>query len=81
MLLFIFECISTLPLFLFVCYWLFNPFPNRSSKLKHFADDNFKFDEMQKVLQKGLWEKGEIAYYEQFLLFPLCFQKICTADS
>ena len=24
--------------------------------------------------------KGEIARYEQFLLFPLCFQKICTAD-
>ena len=24
--------------------------------------------------------KGEIARYEQFLLFPPCFQKICTAD-
>ena len=22
--------------------------------------------------------KGEIARYEQFLLFPLCFQKTCT---
>ena len=24
--------------------------------------------------------KGEIAPYEQFLLFPQCFQKACTAD-
>ena len=24
---------------------------------------------------KTLWGKGEIARYEQFLLFPLCFQK------
>ena len=29
---------------------------------------------------KTLWEKGEIARYEQFLLFPQCFQKTCTAD-
>ena len=25
--------------------------------------------------------KGEIARYEQFLLFPQCFQKACTADT
>ena len=25
--------------------------------------------------------KGEIAPYEQFLLFPQCFQKNCTADT
>ena len=24
---------------------------------------------------KTLWGKGEIARYEQFLLFPLCFKK------
>ena len=24
--------------------------------------------------------KGEIARYEQFLIFPQCFQKTCTAD-
>ena len=24
--------------------------------------------------------KGEIAHNEQFLLFPQCFQKTCTAD-
>ena len=25
--------------------------------------------------------KGEIARYEQFLLFPQCFQKTCAADT
>ena len=25
--------------------------------------------------------KGEIAHYEQFLLFPQCFQKTCAADT
>ena len=25
--------------------------------------------------------KGEIAHNEQFLLFPQCFQKTCTADT
>ena len=25
--------------------------------------------------------KGEIAYYEQFLLFPQCFQKTSTTDT
>ena len=25
--------------------------------------------------------KGEIARYEQFLPFPQCFQKTCTADT
>ena len=24
--------------------------------------------------------KGEIAHYEQFLIFPLCFQKTCTVE-
>ena len=37
----------------------------------------------KKVLRKGRkhWGKGEIARYEQFLLFPQCFQKTCTADT
>ena len=26
-------------------------------------------------------EKGEISCYEQFLLFPQCFQKTCAADT
>ena len=31
--------------------------------------------------QKNTVGKGEIAHYEQFLLFPLCFSKICTANT
>ena len=50
-----------------------------SSKLKEFADDNFKFDENGSNLSKGVEntveKEGEIAGYEQFLLFPQCFQK------
>ena len=51
-----------------------------SSKLKEFADDNFKFDENGKKLSKWVGNtvgNGEIARYEQFLLFPQCFQKVC----
>ena len=45
-----------------------------------FADDNFKFDENGRKLSKRAENtvgKGEIARYEQFLLFPQCFQKAC----
>ena len=51
-----------------------------SSKLKEFADDNFKFDENGRKLSKWVENtvgKGEIARYEQFLLFSQCFQKAC----
>ena len=51
-----------------------------SSKLKEFADDNFKFDKNGSNLSKWVQTtlgKGEIASYEQFLLFPQCFQKAC----
>ena len=51
-----------------------------SSKLKEFADDNFKFNENGRKLSKWVENtegKGEIARYEQFLLFPQCFQKAC----
>ena len=51
-----------------------------SSKLKEFADDNFKFDENGRKLSEQVENtvgKGEIACYEQFLLFPQCFQKAC----
>ena len=50
------------------------------SKLKEFADDDFKFDENGRQLSKLVENtvgKGEIACYEQFLLFPQCFQKAC----
>ena len=49
-----------------------------SSKMKEFADDTFKFDENGRKLFKWVENtvgKGEIARYEQFLLFPHCFQK------
>ena len=52
------------------------------SKLKEFADNNFKFDENgRKNLRQveNTVGKGEIARYEQFLLFQM-FLKTCTAD-
>ena len=48
--------------------------------MKDFADDNFKLDENGRKLSKPVENtvgKGEIAPYEQFLLFPQCFQKAC----
>ena len=51
-----------------------------SSKLKEFADNYFKYDENGRKLSKRVDNtvgKGEIARYEQFLLFPQCFQKAC----
>ena len=63
---------------------VFHPITRRqisdSSKLKEFADDNFKFYENRRKLSKPVENtvgKGEIARYEQFLLFPQCFQKAC----
>ena len=55
-----------------------------SSKMKEFADKNFKFDENGIKFSKRVENtmgKEEIARYEQFLLFPECFQKSCTADT
>ena len=69
-------------------YWDFNPFPNDKfldlSKFKEFADNNFNFVENGTKLFKQVENtvgKEEIARYEQFLLFPQCFQKTCTADT
>ena len=48
------------------------------------ADDNFKSDENGRKFSKQVGNtvgKGEIAHYEQFLLFPQCFQKTCIADT
>ena len=79
-----FEQILIISVFIFPIY----PFPNRqildSSKLKEFAEDNFKFDDNVRKLSKWVENtegKGEIARYEQFLLFPQCFRKTCTADT
>ena len=55
-----------------------------SSKLKGFADDKFKFYENGWKVSKRVENtvgKGEIARYEQFLLFPQCFLETCTADT
>ena len=52
--------------------------------MKEFAGDNFKLNEMDRKFSKRLENtmgKGEIARSEQFLLFPQCFQKTCTADT
>ena len=49
-----------------------------SSKLKEFADDNFKFYENKRKLSKQVENtvgKGEIARYEQFFLFPTVLSK------
>ena len=57
----------------------YSPLPGKqildSSKLKEFADDNFKLGENGRKLSKRVENtvgKGEIARYEQFLLFPQC---------
>ena len=78
-----FDCISIYTLCISV-----KPFPKRqildSSKLKEFADDNFNFDENGRNFCKWIEntvEKGEIARYEQFLLFPQCFQKLLCVDT
>ena len=57
----------------------FLPFPKQqildSSKLKEFADNNFKCDENGRKFSKQVENavgKGEIALYEKFLLSPQC---------
>ena len=67
---------------------MYSPFPKQqildSPKLKELADDNFKFDESGRKFSKWVENtvtKGEIAHCEQYLLFPQCFQKTCTADT
>ena len=67
---------------------LINSLPNDkfldSSKLKEFADNNLKFDENGRRFTKRVENtvgKGEVARYDQFLLFSQCFQKTFTADT
>ena len=61
-----------------------NPLPEDKildrSKLKQSADDSFKFDENSRKFSKRVENtvgKEETARYEQFLLYPQCFQKAC----
>ena len=52
--------------------------------MKEFADNNFKSDDDGRKLSKRVENtlgKEEISRYEQFLLFPQCFQKTFTADT
>ena len=52
-----------------------------SFKLEELVDDNFEFDGNGRTFSKRVENtvgKGEIARYEQFLLFPV-FSKTCTA--
>ena len=65
-----------------------NPLPDdkilNRSNLKQSADDNFKFDENSRKFSKLVENtvgNGEIARYEQFLLFPQCFQKACFLEA
>ena len=56
----------------------------RRLQMKEFAEDNFKFDENGRTFSKWVENtvgKAEIARYEQFLLFPLCFQQTYPADT
>ena len=57
-------------------------FPKRqildSSELKEIADDNLILDENGRKFSKWVENTvgtGEIVCYEQFFLFPQCFQK------
>ena len=61
---------------------ILNPLPDDKildrSNLNQSAGNNFKFDENSRKFSKRVENtvgKGEIARYEQFLLFALCFQK------
>ena len=61
-----------------------NPLPDDRildrSNSKQSRDDNFKFDKTSRKFSKRVENavgKGEIARYEQFLLFPPCYQKVC----
>ena len=68
--------------------FLFNPLPDNKildrSKLKQIEDDIFKFDENSRKFSKRVENtvgNGEIARFEQFLLFPQCFQKACFLEA
>ena len=51
----------------------------RLFQTEKFADDSFKFDEHGRQFfkwEENTVEKGDIARYERFLLFPQCFQNL-----
>ena len=77
------KCLYLINLNIFFILMPYLPLSD-SSKLKEFAEDNFKFDELGRKSFK--WEentegKGEIDIYEQSLFFQQCFENTCTADT
>ena len=71
-----------------IVFYVLNPLPDYKILdwfiLKQIADDNFKFNENSRNLSKRVENtvgKGEIAHYEQFLLCPQCFQKVCFLEA
>ena len=79
---------QTSPFLTCLKYRAFNPLPDDKildrSNLKQSADDNFKFDENSRKFSKWVQNtvgKGELVRYEQFLLFPQCFQKACFLEA
>ena len=65
-----------------------NPLPDDKisdwSKLKQSADNNFEFDVNSRKFSKLVENtvgKGEIARYEQFILFPQCFHKASFTEA
>ena len=61
--------------------WPLNHYQTTNFRLfKTFGDDNIKFNENGRRLFKRVENtvgKGENVRYEQFFLFPQCFQKAC----
>ena len=56
-----------------------SPFPLDIYKLEEFADDNFRFDKNCVKFSKQVENtagKGEVACYEQFLLFRSLFNRL-----
>ena len=77
-------CLDTSKILLKKALTLYQTTNLDSVKLKEFTDDSFKSDENGRKFFKRVENtggKGEIACYEQFLLFPQCFQKPCTTVS
>ena len=56
---------------------LFQHWKNLRMTILTFDENGRKFS---KTVENTV-EKGEIAHYEQFLLFLQCFQKTCNADN
>ena len=64
------------------------PYPKQQildlPKVREFADDDFIFDENGGKFSKWIENtvgKGEIARYQQFVLFLQCFQTTYTEDT